>query len=304
MILKKSPHIYIVGQTASGKTSLSLALSEHFGSEILNTDSLLFYKDLNIGTAKPSKSELLRVKHYMIDLCEVGEDINAADYSRQAIKVLEKSDKKFFCVGGSGFYIDALDKGLLPIPQTDQAVVKEVEALEDPLAELLKNDPESLKTIAKEDLYRVKRALQVFYQTGTPLSVWKAENKLESYAKKIALEWEKQDLLERVSLRTELMLKEGGIIEETKSALKGDRSKDWKPLRSVGYKETIDYLEGRLKTLDELKSQIITKTMQLAKRQKTWFKKDKSVKWFSKDESLDKIKEYVESLWENDQWRV
>lgn len=296
--------MYIVGQTASGKTSLSLKLSESFGAEILNTDSLMFYKDLSIGTAKPNKEELRQVKHHLVDICEAGEDLNASDYSNKASKILEESDKRFFCVGGSGFYIDALDKGLLPLPETDPEVVERVNQIKDPLSDLISKDPRTLDSIAKEDLYRVKRALQVFYQTGRPLSEWKKEHKLSSYAKKIALHLERDELLKRVRLRTEAMLKDDLLLEEVKEVLKNEASKDWRPLRSVGYKESLEFLRGEISSKSELKEKIITKTMQLSKRQKTWFKKDKSVKWFSNKEEFLRIKDYVEALWENDQWRV
>ena len=296
------PHIYIVGQTASGKTARALELATFFKTEILNADSLMFYKDLSVGTAKPTKEELLSVRHHMVDLCAVGEDINAADYAKQASKILEESDKNILCVGGSGFYIDALDKGLLPLPKTQKSLVEEVNQVEDPVGELLKHDPESLKVIAKEDLYRVKRALQVFYQTGKPLSQWKSENKLNSYTKKIAFHWERGDLLKKVTLRTKKMLE--GLLEETQMVLKNPQSTHWRPLKSVGYKEACDFLEGFIETKAKLEEQIIIKTMQLAKRQKTWFKKDKSVKWFSQKEDFSVIRDYTEQLWEMDQWRV
>lgn len=300
----RAPHIYIVGQTASGKTGLSLSLADHFGSEILNTDSLMFYKDLSIGTAKPTKEELRTIKHHMVDVCDVGEDINAADYALKAAFILESSKKTFFCVGGSGFYIDALDKGLLPLPETDPLVIEKVNEIRDPVLELESVDPESFNSIAKEDLYRVKRALQVFHQTKIPLSQWKSENILHPYAKKIALHLERDELLKRVTKRTDLMLKDSGLIDEVREVVKNPKSTPWRPLGSVGYKQTLEYLNGDIESLEELKEKIVTKTMQLAKRQKTWFKKDKTVKWFSGDQPLLEIKEYILKLWETDKWRV
>lgn len=293
-----------MGQTASGKTGLSLKLCEDLKAEILNTDSLMFYKDLNIGTAKPSVDELESVPHHMVNICEVGEDINAADYANKADQILRSSDKSFFCVGGSGFYIDALDKGLLPLPQTDPKVVEQVSRIEDPVQKLEDVDSKTLKTIAKEDLYRVKRALQIYYQTGKPLSVWKEENKLTPYAKKIALHLERDELLKRVRLRVEKMFENDGLIEELKEALEKPNSKNWRPLGSVGYKQTLDFLQGLYSSKEELKEDIVVKTMQLAKRQKTWFKKDENIKWFDYNEDYKKIKDYVLELWETKTWRV
>ena len=300
----RTRHIFIVGQTASGKTGLSLKLAKDLDAEILNTDSLMFYKDLSIGTAKPSKEELLTVPHHMVDICDVGEDINASDYSEKAHDILSNNKKNFLCVGGSGFYIDALDKGLLPLPQTDQAIVEEVNALGDPVEFLKDVDPETLKTISEEDLYRVKRALQVYCQTGKPLSQWKKENVLKPYAKKIALHIERDQLLERVKLRVDMMFEEESLIEEVKRALEDNKSEGWRPLSSVGYKQTLDYLNGGYSSLEEVKADIVTKTMQLAKRQKTWFKKDPTVKWFSFNDDYSVIKDYVMDLWETEKWRV
>jgi tRNA dimethylallyltransferase len=302
--LEKSPHFYIVGQTASGKTSLSLKLAEDLKAEILNTDSLLFYKNLNIGTAKPTPSELSRVAHHMVNICDIGEDMNASDYAIKAEKILKQENKFFFCVGGSGFYIDALDKGLLPLPETDPAVVKKVSAINNPVQMLEEVDSKTLESIAKEDLYRVKRALQVYIQTGKPLSLWKKENRLKPFAKKIALNIEKDELLKRVKLRVDEMFVNQGLLEEVEEILKDHRSKNWRPLGSVGYKQCLDYLNGDYKSLDELKEDIVTKTMQLAKRQKTWFKKDKNLKWFEYNCDYKEIRDYVLKLWESDQWRV
>ena len=304
MKYKRVPHIYVVGQTASGKTGLSLKLSKDLDLEILNTDSLMFYRDLNIGTAKPSKMELSLCPHHMVDICEVGEDINASDYVKQASKILESSKKNILCVGGSGFYIDALDKGLLPFPQTDPRLVDEVFAIKDPIQKLEEVDLETFNSISREDLYRVRRALQVYYQTGKPLSVWKKENDLKPFARKIAFYLEKDLLLKRVRLRTEAMFKNDSLIEELKEILKKPKAENWKPLRSLGYKQTRDYLNGHYDSKEDLKEDIVVKTMQLAKRQKTWFKKDHKVKWFDYDYDYKQIRDYVLKLWETEQWRA
>jgi len=304
-----SPHIYIVGQTASGKTGLSLDICESLDAEIVNTDSLLFYKGLDIGSAKPTKDELLRVKHHMIDVCEIGEDLNAASYSTKAKEILsDKTDesKVYLCVGGSGFYIDSLDKGLLPLPQTSDEIINKVSQLPNPVDTLLSVDPETLNVIAKEDVYRVKRALQVFYQTGKPLSAWKKEFPLKSKVKKIAIHIEKEDLLKRVKLRTKQMI-DSGLIDEVKAVLAhGEKQdfKNWKPLKSVGYKQALDFIEGKYSSLQELTDEIVLKTMQLAKRQKTWFKKDKSVVWFEVEKDHKSIKDFIIKTMENDSWRV
>jgi len=297
----KAPHIYVVGQTASGKTSFSLDLAEKLGLEIINTDSLLFYKGLDVGTAKPSKSEQARVKHHLIDVANVGEEFTAARYEQEITPLLNSDEKKFLCVGGSGFYIKAVDVGLLPLPETDPKVKEEVLEIKDPVSMLKKVDAQTLEKISENDLYRVNRALEVYLQTGKALSKWKSEFNSKPFAKKIAFEFERSELLMRVEQRTQVML-ESGLIEETKKVLE-QTEESWKPIQSIGYKQVVDFLKGDIASLEEVKELIVTKTMQLAKRQKTWFKADLSVKWFSyskRDEALN----YAENLFKENQWRV
>lgn len=298
---KKTPHVYIVGQTASGKSSFAFELAQDLDLEILNTDSLLFYKGLDIGTAKPSLKERSLVKHYMIDLCEIGEDLSAADYARKARPILEEGSKKVLCVGGSGFYINALDVGLLPLPHTDPLVKAEVLKIENPVQLLKEQDLEIFNKISENDLYRVRRALEVFMQTGKPLSQWQKEFSPKPFAKKIAFFVAKEELLKRVSRRCEEMLK-SGFLEEVEAALKQAPTK-WRPLFSVGYKESVLYLTGKIQSKEELKNEIIKKTMQLAKKQKTWFRKDKSVIWFD-FKNRAAAKEKVKIFLEEDLWRV
>ncbi len=296
-----SPHVYIVGQTASGKTDFSLKLCEDFGYEILNTDSLLFYKGLDIGTAKPSKQDRLRVKHHLIDICDLGEEFTAADYLKSAKKVLSKVGKKLLCVGGSGFYINALDVGLLPLPKTDEKIRKLVLKIKNPVEELKKVDPHIFNKISKNDLYRVGRALEVFKQTGKPLTQWQKEYKLKSYAKKIAFDLDRKFLRSLITERARLMVK-AGIVDEVRALL--DLGYEaWKPLSSVGYGQVLKYLSGEIKTENKMLEDIVHKTMQLSKRQKVWFKKDRSVTWFDFSEKK-KAKEFVKNCLEENLWKV
>lgn len=304
----RSPHVYIVGQTASGKTGFALDFIEDHANEldleIINTDSLLFYKDLNIGTAKPSREELEQVKHHFVDICEVGEELTASAYEKKASKVLEDSKKSFLCVGGSGFYIKALDSGLLPLPETDAKIKAEVLDIPDPVGELKKVDPDFFEKISENDLYRVGRALEVYKQTGKPLTQWQKEFDSKPRAQKIAFEWDRSVLHERIKLRAEQMLKLG-FVGEVEELLKNDPEvlKNWKPFSSVGYVQVTQYLKGEIKTLPDLKEEMVLRTMQLSKRQKTWFKKDASVTWFdSKD--VGKAKVFLKAVFRENLWRV
>lgn len=298
-----SPHIYIVGQTASGKTGLSLDICQELNidCEILNTDSLLFYKGLDVGTAKPTKLEQGKVKHHLIDICKAGEEFDASDYLSQAKNILASPDKSFLCVGGSGFYINALDVGLLPLPETDRLIKEAVMLIKNPVEELEKVDLKIFDKISRNDLYRVRRALEVYKQTGKALSLWQSEYKPKPLAKKIAFELDRGFLRERITERAKLMIK-GGIIDEAKLLLEGGY-KDWKPLSSVGYAQVLKYLSGEIKTESEMIDEMVTKTMQLSKRQKTWFKKDKSVTWFDFTDKA-KAKEFVIRAFNEDSWKV
>lgn len=300
----RTPHVYIVGQTASGKTGFSLDCAEDLDLEIINTDSLLFYKDLNIGTAKPSKEELGRVRHHFVDVCGVGENLTASRFEKKASELLENSEKSFLCVGGSGFYIKALDSGLLPLPETDLSIKEEVLQIEDPVSELKKVDPDFFDKISQNDLYRVGRALEVYKQTGKPLTQWQKDYAPKPVAKKIAFEWERSKLRERIEERAALMLKQG-FVDEVKELLKNDSEvlKTWKPLTSVGYLQVVQYLSGEIKTLPELKEEIVLRTMQLSKRQKTWFKKDQTVTWFEAGD-YKKAADFIRSAFEENLWRV
>jgi len=300
----RSPHLYIVGQTASGKTGFSLDVAEKLGLEIINTDSLLFYKDLRIGTAKPSAEELSRVNHHFIDVCDVGEELTASAYEKEAGHLLDKSEKSFLCVGGSGFYIKALDSGLLPLPETDLKIKAEVLELSDPVAELKKVDPLFFDKISENDLYRVGRALEVYKQTGKPLTQWQTEFSARPLAKKIAFDWERSKLKERISQRADLMLKEG-FVDEVRDLLKHKQKvlDSWKPISSVGYLQVVQYLNGEIKTLSDLREEIVLRTMQLSKRQKTWFKKDQTVTWFESGD-YKKAADFIKAAFEENQWRA
>jgi tRNA dimethylallyltransferase len=297
----RQPHIYVVGQTASGKSDFSLTAAEKLGLNILNTDSLLFYKGLDLGTAKPSKEELNRVKHHLIDVCEVGDNLIASTYVKHAHQVLSQNKSSFLCVGGSGFYINALDVGLLPLPETDPEIKKQVAQIKDPVAELLKLDPGFFSKISKNDTYRVSRALEVYKQTGKTLSDWQKDFNPSPFAKKMAFYWERTELKKRVVERTNSMINKG-LIEEVEALLRKGLH-DWKPLSSVGYFQVRQFLDGELKSIQDLKDEIILRTMQLSKRQKTWFKKDKSVKWFQASEQKQAF-DFLKTAFEEKKWRA
>jgi tRNA dimethylallyltransferase len=287
--------IIISGPTACGKTSLSIELAQKFGGEIVNFDSLLLYKEITLGTAKPSLQERESIPHHMIDVRRISSPMNAADYAREAFVVVENILQKkaiVYLVGGSGFYLQALLKGMFDSPTTPEEIIKRSEDLYSqegitPFIDILiTHDINSFKRYHTNDHYRIRRAVEHWWTTGLPLSEARknkdeANNKLDKPTihdwniLHLYLDMSKEEHLKIIEKRTTNMIKDG-LIEEVQTLLNQGYSGEEKPLQSIGYKETLQYLQGIHKTIDECKKQIIISTRQLAKSQRTWFKKDKS----------------------------
>jgi tRNA dimethylallyltransferase len=291
----KSPKVIIItGPTASGKTQLALDLAQGYNAHIMNFDSMLFYRELNIGTAKPTAIERAQIEHSMIDICSLTEPMNAAKYNDQATPLAEKilqNNKILFLVGGSGFYLRAFIKGMYesatPNPKTKKQVdniLKEVgpKGLFEKLKEL---DPKSANFFHPNDAYRVGRALMHFYETGTSLALEKerfikmdpydfSKNRFPSWnILHFHLDIPKPEHEKIIRSRTDNMLK-NGLLDEVANILKlpgvvGDE----KSLQSIGYKESISFLKGGIPDLKELSDKISISTRQLAKSQKTFFNK-------------------------------
>jgi tRNA dimethylallyltransferase len=292
--MKSSKVIIITGPTASGKTQLALDLAHAHNAHIMNFDSMLFYRELNIGTAKPTENERAKTEHSMIDICSLTQGMNAAKYNDIATPLAEKKlqeNKILFLVGGSGFYLRAFIKGmyesLTPDSQTKlkvQNILKESGATG--LFEKLKDlDPKSAKIFHPNDAYRVGRALTHFYETGSSIALEKERfNEINPYdfsqnrfptwnILHFHLDIPKPEHEKIIRERTEKMLT-NGLIEEVKGILKmpgviGDE----KSLQSIGYKECISYLKGEISDLAALSDKISISTRQLAKSQRTFFNK-------------------------------
>ena len=312
----------MVGSTAVGKTDWAIKWAQqsqiHSPSTktgILNTDSIQVYKDLNKGSAKPDFSKYPDIEFYLFDILKAPEVCTAGLFRTQALNILKEKlpAEKIFATGGSGFYLQALEKGMYPIKKSN--LVKKPDLLKRDLIEkkgVFKNqlsqsagktqtlnqlyqelkikDPETAKKISSNDRYRILRALELIDTENTTLSQIKKEfreQKLPWNYLKIGLYLSKEELLKKVTQRTKNMLQQG-LIEEIEGLLARDL-KAWRALNSIGYKEVQLYLEGHIKK-EDLTSAIIVATMQLAKKQRTWFKKDKSIKWF--DGNLDPVKIY------------
>ncbi|MBE8163268.1 MAG: tRNA (adenosine(37)-N6)-dimethylallyltransferase MiaA [Bdellovibrionaceae bacterium] len=299
--------IFILGSTGVGKSHLALKISKQLNisdtsTAIVNADSLQFYKNLNIGTAKPTQEEMLSVPHLLFDCLNYPKEATVAWYYNHFFSNIEQHNyKNFFIVGGSGFYIRALESGLYPnyevsslIKNKYETMGKEKGALH--LHKILKEiDAKSADAIHGQDTYRLVRALSVIEASGKSLSEIKAQFAIEKKEfpypfKKIALFVEREELKKIVLKRIQFMLK-SGFIEEVEDILKKGQA-HWKPLSSIGYKEVQMYLRGDLdkKGLEDL---ILRSTMALAKRQRTWFKKDKDIQWFH---AINEIKQAEKSI--------
>ena len=292
--------IFIVGETGVGKTNLALELAQLIQSKkqnssgLLNGDSIQMYKDLNIGSAKPDFSMYPNINFYLFDELPAPQLGTAGFFRKRALEILQNKLNKetIFLVGGSGFYLQALEKGMYPLEQSFEKAQSsdQTSNITKLYQKLEKKDPETAKTINPNDKYRILRALAIMETEGKTISQIKKEFKKQRLPwpyLKIGLKIPKEQLLKRVQQRAKNMLKQG-LIEETQALL--DKGfKNWKPLSSVGYKEVVLYLEAQIKK-EDLEDMIVSKTMQLAKKQRTWFKKDKNIQWL--DWNLSALKVY------------
>lgn len=304
--------IILSGATATGKTSLSIELAKKFNCEIVNFDSLLFYKELNIGTAKPSVTEQNAVPHHLINIRSISEPLNAADYAKIANTVIDELHQKGkipILVGGSGFYLQAVLKGMYPSTTTPPEILEKSQKLYqqsgiNPFREILKeNDKINFERLHENDHYRIRRAVEHYWTTGIAFSKASAEHDNQSIKPNwdfihIYLKIEKQTHWQIIEQRTQQMLSEGLIKEVEDLLTQGFDSTD-KPLQAIGYKQTLMYLNQEIKTQDELLERIYIATRRLAKSQKTWFNnvvdKDSFDPLMDKQKIIDRISQFLHS---------
>jgi tRNA dimethylallyltransferase len=304
----KLPLVIINSPTATGKTELAINLALEFGGEIISADSLQVYRYLDIGTAKPSKEQRNKVKHYMIDVVDPNEEFNAAIFAEQAriiIADLTKHGKPIFVVGGTGLYIRALLRGIIDTPDVDEKIrnhyrqLREIHGKEYLYKLLQQRDADAAGKINPNDSVRVIRALEVLEQTGESIS---AIQKRHSFADtpyktyKIGLQIDRKELKQRIEMRIEKMISEG-LLDEVKSIIGRGYSEDLKPLQSLGYKQIIGFIRKEY-DWDNAINLINRDTWHYAKRQLTWFAADKEINWFNQD-SVVKINENVEKFWKD-----
>jgi tRNA dimethylallyltransferase len=282
--------IVIAGPTASGKTAAAIRLAQYYNTVIVSADSRQFYREMSIGTAKPTPEELAAAKHYFIDSHSITDNFSVGDYEQQGLALLAelfKSHDKVILVGGSGLYIKALCEGFDDIPQADPEIreqlnlefaQKGITALQE---ELKIADPVFYGQADLNNPQRVIRALEVFRSTGQPFSSFrKATVNVRPFSSiKIGLDLPREVLYNRINQRVDDMIKQG-LVDEARSLLP---YRHLNALNTVGYSELFDYFDGKtdLHSAIELIKQ---NTRHFAKRQLTWFRKDKEIKWLEPDD--------------------
>ena len=302
MILsQKKTAIIIAGPTGVGKTALSVQLALHFQTEIISADSRQCFKELNIGVARPSEEELKTVKHHFIASHSIHDNVNAGTFEQYA---LQKADEIFqlhdtvIIVGGTGLYIKAFCDGLDEIPAIDPAIRESIinnynkNGLEWLQAEIKIKDIEFFKTGEIQNPQRMMRALEVVESTGDSILSFRKNDKTKRDFNiiKIGLELPKEELHRNINARVDKMM-ETGLPGEVKQLLP---YKNLNALQTVGYAELFYYLDGKI-SLQEAIELIKQNTRQYAKRQMTWFKKDKEIKWYSPLDA-QKIEDDIKNL--------
>ena len=295
----KAKVIVICGPTASGKTALSIEVAKKINGEIISCDSMQIYKDMNIGTAKPTKEEMGEIKHYLIDYVLPTERYSVAEYkkdAKKAIKEVIEKGKTPIIVGGTGLYVDSLIYEIeYPEIKFDEEYRKklekevEEEGLEKLYEKAKKIDPIAIQKISKTHKKRIQRVLEIYHATGKTKTEQEiiSRQKEPEYAYKVyGLLWDRQKLYDRINLRVDIMI-EQGLIEEVKTILK-KYSKFPTAMQGLGYKEVVQYLNKEI-TKEEMIEKIKQETRRYAKRQMTWFRKNKQTIWLNAEDKQNNI---------------
>jgi len=286
--------ICIAGPTASGKTALAVALAKRLDGEVISCDSMQIYRGMDIGTAKPTKREMQGIPHYMLDVAHPSEDFSVSRYCEMADPTLQDilaRGKTAIIAGGTGLYMDALIKGnaFAPCPSTGMREKLEAQAdsegMEAMLALLSSIDPDAAAKLHLADRKRILRALEVYYETGETIT---AHNlKTQSVPPKYTPVWfaledaDRADLYSRIDSRVDQMLRDG-LLEEIRSLLERGIPEKCTAMQAIGYKEFLDHLAGRC-TLEEAADLVKQSSRHYAKRQLTWFRRNKAIHWLRRE---------------------
>lgn len=285
----QTPILVIAGPTASGKTALAVEVAKRFGAELIGADSMQVYRGMDIGTAKPSAEELSGVPHHLIDVADPNEPFDAARYIEEADRAvadIRERGKKAILVGGTGLYIRTFLRGLHqgPPPETEirERILERAEREGWPSLhlELAKVDPVAAKRLNPNDGVRIVRALEVFEGSGVPISKWQAEHRFQDSrypALLLGIELPRKQLYQRIDERVDKMIA-AGLVDEVNGLIARGFGPDLKPMQGLGYRQICSHLAGEC-SLVEASEKIKVETRRFAKRQLTWFRKEKEISW-------------------------
>lgn len=291
--------IYVIGgPTASGKSKLAVELAKKINGEIISADSMQVYKDMNIGTAKINTEEMCGIKHYLIDIISPEKRYSVSNFKKDAEKAIEtilNKEKTPIIVGGTGLYIDSLIYGIeFQDEKIDEEYreklnkIAEEQGLENLYNQAQEIDPEAMKKISKNDKKRIIRVLEIYHKTG------KTKTELEKESRKVNLEYnykvyaitmDREKLYKRINNRVDEMIQKG-LIDEVKEILEKYNHFPT-AMQGLGYKEVVEFLENKT-TENEMIEKIKKETRHYAKRQLTWFRKNKETEWLNGEESIEK----------------
>ncbi len=305
----------VFGPTAVGKTRLSFYIAEKLSASILNCDSIAMYKGLDIGSAKPvHEINQAKIPLFLFDEWEPPQMGTAGAFRKKALAILKQEVKSplVLLVGGSGFYIQALEKGMYPVGPVAEKIKQQVQTTQKEkgtkgMYQWLKSlDPEYARQISSQDSYRIHRALCLALSEKKSLSAIRTNFKAQKLPHpflKVGLYLPRSALLKNIQARTDHMIK-AGLLEETETLLKKELE-DWPLMGSVGYKEAVLYLKNQI-SKEEMRDCIVQRTSQLAKKQLAWFKRDKAIHWYlseegSKNQICRHIKTWMEKLFDTSQ---
>lgn len=292
--------ISIVGPTAIGKTAVAIQIGNKFNTEVISADSRQFYKEMTIGTAKPSQKELQSIPHHFINSHSIQDILSAGDFEKEALKKINELFQQhdvLILVGGSGLFVNAVLEGLDDLPKAKEGVreslnqtykEKGLSFIQEKLKEI---DPVYYTEVDISNPQRIIRAIEVFETTGIPFSHWRKNKKTERSFKtlSIGLEMDRALLYERINQRVDDMM-DAGLLKEVETLYK---SKHLPALQTVGYAELFDYIENKC-NLEEAVSKIKQNSRRYAKRQMTWFKRNSTTVWFEPNK-LPAIINYIEN---------
>ena len=287
--MKKPVVIVICGPTASGKTALSIELAKKINGEVVSADSMQIYKDMDIGSAKVTPEEMEGIKHYLIDFVSPDERYSVANYkqdAKKAIKEIISKGKIPIVVGGTGLYVDSLiyeiEYNNIEIDEEYRKsleVIKEKDGLEVLYKKAMEIDPEAMEKISSNDSKRIMRVLEIYHSTGKTKTQQEAESRTKEIHfdyKVFAINMEREKLYDRINRRVDIML-EKGLVEEVKNLLANYKEFPT-AMQGLGYKEVRDYLENKL-SYEDMVEKIKQESRRYAKRQLTWFRKNKETIW-------------------------